>query len=744
MKSILGEKITTQDNLKECWKGVIKKQIITKKNDLRTQNFLSDGRLVVCNTPPIVGNAFEYTLFINKNEVKSETLSGSFVTIDRYKMNVQNLHDFLIEYFGVEYDFFDLVCHDQYQVYKNDIWELALQTIDGLKERLEEDMMGYVYIHLDIIKKLAKVYEFPFLMGLGIDSLKKLVNITVEDPSKLLFADLIQEINIRPVTKAKIQIFCSTFEIEEYQKYIEAVELYERCIVKKIEEKGNTCIKNDVIYNNDNYTERGLKVLLEKNIIEQVKPNYYTPCIFSVREKEISFVLNEINDRWVLNKKDFIEFIPTSAQEKKLHTEQISAIFKILNNGISVLIGPGGSGKTCISSHVNQHLSNMGEVWGCAPTNKAADIMRKNGINGSTIHSFILLAEKNNDAVRNIKFIIVDEASMLSFDLFYKMMIIVDKYCRDLLKIIFVGDIHQLKSVEYGNVLEDLTFFPVSELHVNHRLSSLTNCLASNIDNIRNGIDVLTYDDSFISIKPSGSIEIDIFNVVTKFNLDKLNSHFCCYSKSDADKISKLVKSTYNSTAKNIDILSFRKEDKILSTFNSKDLGVFNGMYYIVTNIFVTTTSCNGTIKNIDFDTTGDATYFARQHASKYDDIKAVMEIVQIESYRKITKSQPTKKTHKFSSISINLLSFDCKFVPGYASTLHQFQGEQTGTLVFFIGSSKIDHHFWYTLCTRAMDRLIIIGDDKLLSLSASTIYKRESSFKCTLENSVNPSNIFN
>ena len=148
--------------------------------------------------------------------------------------------------------------------------------------------------------------------------------------------------------------------------------------------------------------------------------------------------------------------------------EQKSAIGSALNNKISVITGGPGTGKTTIIKAITDLYQKvyglsreklMNDVVLLAPTGRASKRMSNVSFLPSyTIHRFLkwnkesdtfLINEENKSTV---KFVIVDEASMLDTELFYNLLLGLEVGTR----IVLIGDYNQLPSVGPGQVLKDI------------------------------------------------------------------------------------------------------------------------------------------------------------------------------------------------------------------------------------------------------------------------------------------------
>lgn len=144
--------------------------------------------------------------------------------------------------------------------------------------------------------------------------------------------------------------------------------------------------------------------------------------------------------------------------------EQRDAVSGAVTNGVTVITGGPGTGKTTILRAVTMLLREMGyTVALAAPTGRAAKrIKESTGYRGYTIHRLLeaSIDEKNDEVIfrRNEEnpleadAIIVDEASMIDVELMSRLL----EACMDGTKLVLVGDVDQLPPVGPGSVLRDI------------------------------------------------------------------------------------------------------------------------------------------------------------------------------------------------------------------------------------------------------------------------------------------------
>ena len=150
-----------------------------------------------------------------------------------------------------------------------------------------------------------------------------------------------------------------------------------------------------------------------------------------------------------------------SASKIKMHDKQKEAVALAINNGISIITGGPGTGKTTIIKCVLQAFRNMRKkVRLMAPTGRAAKrLSESTGQEALTIHRALEVSgmDRNMFYYNHLNklpydVIIVDEVSMVDIQLMYYLVRAIKRGAR----LVLVGDKDQLASVGAGNVLADI------------------------------------------------------------------------------------------------------------------------------------------------------------------------------------------------------------------------------------------------------------------------------------------------
>ncbi len=143
----------------------------------------------------------------------------------------------------------------------------------------------------------------------------------------------------------------------------------------------------------------------------------------------------------------------------RLCREQREAALAAMTEGICVITGGPGTGKTTSINVIIRLLRQIGDVELCAPTGRAAKRMSEaTGCPARTIHRLLEYSGEQQGFARDednpleCDVVIVDEMSMVDIFLMRSLLCAL----RPGTRLVLVGDVDQLPSVGAGNVLKDL------------------------------------------------------------------------------------------------------------------------------------------------------------------------------------------------------------------------------------------------------------------------------------------------
>ncbi|WP_370750054.1 ATP-dependent RecD-like DNA helicase [Eubacterium sp.] len=235
----------------------------------------------------------------------------------------------------------------------------------------------------------------------------------------------------------------------------------------------NQYMSADGTYNMDLLDNCFTELILEKKLIlkeiDDVEGVFLSTFYYT--ELNIARMLLELNIE--TTEDDYIMGIKLDTIEKltgvQLDELQRKAVIETQNNGVSVITGGPGTGKTTTINAIIQMFETDGlEVSLAAPTGRAAKRMSEaTGHKASTIHRLLEVSGggdevtaddlsarfgRNEQNPLETDVIIVDEMSMVDTFLMHALLKAITIGTR----VVFVGDVNQLASVGPGNVLKDI------------------------------------------------------------------------------------------------------------------------------------------------------------------------------------------------------------------------------------------------------------------------------------------------
>lgn len=236
-----------------------------------------------------------------------------------------------------------------------------------------------------------------------------------------------------------------------------------------------------LLISQDKVTEYFMEMMLEKRIVvkeELGRKNIYGTSFYYMELNCARMLLDlniscQIEEAGVLRRMKAIE----KKEKIELDHQQRTAIMETARNGLLVITGGPGTGKTTTINSIIQFFQAEGmEILLAAPTGRAAKRMTETtGYEARTIHRLLELNGSMSEEERGMRFernecnpleadiIIIDEVSMVDISLMTALLKAISVGTR----LVLVGDVNQLPSVGPGNVLKDIISsqcFPVVKL----------------------------------------------------------------------------------------------------------------------------------------------------------------------------------------------------------------------------------------------------------------------------------------
>ncbi len=220
----------------------------------------------------------------------------------------------------------------------------------------------------------------------------------------------------------------------------------------------------------DNIEDLLTDMIIEKKIVIKQFNNQNVVYGSSLYYTELSVArkLCELDIKYTVDQRDFGIRLSSIEHSEGIELDELQreAVRAAASNGLLVVTGGPGTGKTTTINSIIRYFENMNdEILLAAPTGRAAKRMTEaTGYEAQTIHRLLELSgilsdetssaafERNEDNPLEADVIIIDEMSMVDIFLMNSLLKAVSIGTR----LILVGDANQLPSVGPGNVLKDI------------------------------------------------------------------------------------------------------------------------------------------------------------------------------------------------------------------------------------------------------------------------------------------------
>lgn len=370
---------------------------------------------------------------------------------------------------------------DTFGVIENNPMKLA--TIKGISQKKAMEIANAVAE----LKNMQEQIMFLQSYGITVNLAVKIYNIYKAETKRLVLENpyrLIDDVDgVGFLTADKIAQSMGIEAVSEFR--IRAALVYS--LKETAEKLGNTYLVFDELMQSCS-TLLGIDLTMHGQLVEDtvtkliLEPTVKTFEINSVRcislikyyklEKAIANKLIALNAD---AKRILIDADSLISQFEKIHNisfhaSQLGAVKSSLINGVTVITGGPGTGKTTIIQCISEILSAHGlRLEFCAPTGRAAKrLSQSTGKEAKTIHRLLgFEAQGDKMAFKYNRFntlpcdvVIVDELSMVDVSVMYSLLSALENGTR----IVLVGDKDQLPSVGAGNVLADIIASKVIEI----------------------------------------------------------------------------------------------------------------------------------------------------------------------------------------------------------------------------------------------------------------------------------------
>lgn len=298
------------------------------------------------------------------------------------------------------------------------------------------------YTNPEMVRRKLKQNPYKFLTDLERIGFKKADSIILDFEKKGVLESDEGFVSSKQRCKAFID-YSILHNMDDGNTVITVKKLRELCVEEIPEAVSHflECIKDDGYYHDEEF-------------------KYITFQSMYNKEKYVADTLIEaLKDDYQIKNGFDVDKFKTSG-DVELTDEQMNALHNLSEYNVSMLIGPGGTGKTFTTETIIKILEEYNKTYKLfAPTGRASKVLANyTHRQASTIHKGLEYnpAEgwgRNKDKKLECDFVIVDEFSMVDVSLFYHL---VDAIDFTKTKLLIIGDAAQLSSVSAGNCLHDM------------------------------------------------------------------------------------------------------------------------------------------------------------------------------------------------------------------------------------------------------------------------------------------------
>lgn len=474
----------------------------------------------------------------------------------------------------------------------------------------------------------------------------------------------------------------------------------------------------------DSLREMALKGAIQTlNYNEEIRI-YYTP--FHVAENNVSKKLVELSRVQM----DNIDIDIDRAIEKieredniRFANKQKEAIREAIKNGIIVITGGPGTGKTTIIKAIIKIFQEEGlKVSLAAPTGRAAKRMTETtGLEAKTIHRLLeysyveegMAFGIDEDNPLDTDLLIIDEASMIDILLMNHLLKAIVPGTR----LILVGDVDQLPSVGPGNVLKDIinsNAIKVVKLDEIFRQEE-DSLIVVNAHKINKGeYPVLNKGKDFFFIRAREPGEI--VNIIVELCRDRLPKYYGLDPINDIQVLTPMKKGEVgiNSLNKHLQqVLNPKAKHKGEKQVGEEIYRVGDKVMQIKNNY------------SIEWEIVREGMVVEKGEGIFNGDFGKIVDIDEEDRIMKVVFDEEKEVEYSFNQLDELKLS--------YATTVHKSQGSEFPVVVMPIywgPPMLLTRNLLYTAITRAKELIVLVGDENYLKrmVDNNRITKRYSS----------------
>ncbi len=564
------------------------------------------------------------------------------------------------------------------------------------------DHFGDVQKLLEVLNK--NIYRLTEVDGFGFKKIDKLaleLGISKNDPRRIKAGSIyvIQElVNLSGSTKIDVELFdkkmCDILEVEEVDS-----ELFTKIMKDEriYYDKGFISLKT--------YREEEYQIVQK---LRSIRDNFNSEYSEEVITNAIT--MNELKNGF------------------KFTDEQKEAIHKGIQNGVLVLDGVAGAGKSklvkVIIDVISKHLA-------VSLSGKAVNVLSLNEMTAATIHRalsrHITIDPKSEESYLDYDIIIVDEASMIDNSIFNWLL----SYITDGTQLVIVGDSGQLPAIGRGAVFDYLlssTEFARATLTKVHRqaLDSGTLTVANEVrkgnqfrSSSETGLKVFGNNKDFyyFSYNDKTLILNDIILTVKKYisnpekNLDDIQVITGLKSKGELSvmNLNKLLQPIFNPPKVSDDELTnsnytFRVGDRVIQQGNNYKARIMTKTQFAdYTNGFVKMNAIQFESTEVFNGTFGKIIGCAEGYGM----------LIDFEGIDGLVFYQKDEDDDEIGVLDL-----------GYAITCHRSQGSGFKTLIIAVTYNDymlLSRQFLYTALTRTIDQCFLFGESKAVQYAIKT-----------------------